>query len=70
VLVIYETTFEEWVKRRHPPEEHQLRVLDFLAEVADGTTELTQLVQVPHSGDTSGTTHHWRGGLPRRTAPG
>lgn len=49
MLVIYETTFEEWVKRRHPPEEHRLRVLDFLAEVADGTTELNELVQVPNS---------------------
>lgn len=49
VMVIYQTTFEEWVERRRPPEEHQLRVLDFLADVADGTTELSQLVQVPHS---------------------
>ncbi len=49
VMVIYETTFEEWVERRRPPEEHQLRVLDFLAEVADGTIELSELVQVPQS---------------------
>ncbi|CAN5869517.1 hypothetical protein BH23ACT2_BH23ACT2_11790 [soil metagenome] len=47
--VIYETTFEEWVERRHPSTEQQLRVLDFLAEIADDTIELDQLVQVPNS---------------------
>lgn len=49
VLVMFETTFEEWVERRRPPEEQQLRVLDFLADVADGTIVLSQLVQVPQS---------------------
>jgi len=49
MLVIFETTFEEWVERRRPPEDQQQRVLGFLADVADGTVTLDQLVQVPHS---------------------
>lgn len=49
MLVIFETAFEDWVERRRPPEEQQQRVLGFLADVADGTVTLDQLVQVPHS---------------------
>lgn len=49
MLVIFETTFEEWVERRQPPEDQQQRVLGFLADVADGTVTLDQLVQVPRS---------------------
>lgn len=49
MLVIYETIFEEWVERRHPAIEQRVRVLDFLADVAEGTIGLSQLVQVPHS---------------------
>ena len=47
--MIFETAFEEWVERRRPSQEQQQRVLGFLADVADGTVTLDQLVQVPHS---------------------